>query len=204
MLSAIIRTANRKQELQMLVEELTRARGSSIPSELAVRARRLTELGHSEFEMVCVLRAQQRGFHADRANATYCSRRLRLLPSHTWRCSCPQLETNLGAVPFMQASAVRKMNMASQVPPTPLPHSIAVSGSYCRPPALDGTRWYRTNEHEIVAAAGLRYCGSAFFALVIHGADKSKVGNDGGADQNGKQLAARPPQPALRLDGVGP
>ena len=75
----------------MLVEELTRARGSSIPSELAVRARRLTELGHSEFEMVCVLRAQQRGFHADRANATYCSMHLRLLPSHTWRCSCPQL-----------------------------------------------------------------------------------------------------------------
>ena len=84
-LNAIIRTANRKQELQMLVEELTRARGS-IPSELAVRARRLTELGHSEFEMVCALRAQQRGFHADRANATYCSVHLRFLPLHTWRC----------------------------------------------------------------------------------------------------------------------
>jgi hypothetical protein len=93
-LNAIIRTANRKQELQMLVEELTRARGSSIPSGLAVRARRLSELGHSEFEMVCVLRAHQRCFHADRANAMYCSRHLRLLPSHTWRCTCPQLEAN--------------------------------------------------------------------------------------------------------------
>jgi len=57
----------------------------------------------------------------------------------------------------MQASAVRKMSMASQVPPTPLPHSDVVSGSY-RPPAPDSTRWHRTNEHATVA--GLHYCGS--------------------------------------------
>jgi len=58
----------------------------------------------------------------------------------------------------MQASAVRKMSMASQVPPTRLPHSIAVSGSYSRPPAPDSTRWHHTNEHATVA--GLHYCGS--------------------------------------------
>ena len=67
-LNAIIRTTNRKQELQMLVEELTRARGSSIPSELAVRVRCATELGHNS-EMVCVLRAQQRASNADHATA---------------------------------------------------------------------------------------------------------------------------------------
>ena len=88
-LNAIIRTANRKQELQMLVEELTRAHGSSIPSELAVRARRLSELGHSEFEMVCVLRAQQRGIHADGANASYCSVHLRLPSIAHVALSCP-------------------------------------------------------------------------------------------------------------------
>ena len=102
----------------------------------------------------------------------------------------------------MQASAVRKMSLASQVPPTPLPHSNAVSGSYSRPPAPDCTRWHRTNEHATVA--GLRYCGSAFFALVIHGAGKSKGGTDGGADETGKQPAARPAQSALRFDGVDP
>ena len=145
-LNAIIRTTNRKQEIQMLITELTQARGHNGLPELAVRARSLTELGHSEFEMVCVLRPRQRGFHADRANATYCSMHLRLLPSHTWRCSFLQLETNLGAVPFMQASAVRKMSLASQVPPTPLPHSNAVSGSYSRPPALGG----RTNKQATI------------------------------------------------------
>ena len=67
-LSAIIRTANRKQELQMLVEELTRARGSNAPPELVVRVRCATELGHNS-EMVCVLRAQQRASNADHATA---------------------------------------------------------------------------------------------------------------------------------------
>ncbi len=100
----------------------------------------------------------------------------------------------------MQASAVRKMSLASQVPPTPLPHSNAVSGSYSRPPALGG----RTNKQSTIA--GLHYCcpGYAFFALAIHGADESKVGSDGEADKSGKQPAARPAEPALRFDGIGP
>ena len=37
-LVAIIRATNRKQELQMLVGELTRARSSTIPQELLARA----------------------------------------------------------------------------------------------------------------------------------------------------------------------
>ncbi len=67
-LSAIIRTTNRKQELQILVEELTRARGNNAPPELVVRVRCATELGHNS-EMVCVLRAQQRASNADHATA---------------------------------------------------------------------------------------------------------------------------------------
>ncbi len=51
-LVAIIRTTNRKQELQMLVGELTRARSSSIPQELLARARRATELGEPGTELV--------------------------------------------------------------------------------------------------------------------------------------------------------
>ena len=103
---------------------------------------------------------------------------------------------------IVQATAVRRMSLASQVPPTPLPHSITVSGSYCRPPALDGTRWHRTNEHATVA--GLHDCGSPCFALVIHGAAEREGGTDGGADEFGKQPVARPAQSVLRFDGIGP
>ena len=52
-LVAIIRTTNRKQELQMLVGELTRARSSNIHQELLARARRATELGEPGTELVC-------------------------------------------------------------------------------------------------------------------------------------------------------
>ncbi len=52
-LVAIIRTINRKQELQMLVGELSRARSSNIPQELLARARRATELGEPSMELVC-------------------------------------------------------------------------------------------------------------------------------------------------------
>ena len=41
-LVAIVRTTNRKHELQMLVGELARARGSNTPQELLARARRAT------------------------------------------------------------------------------------------------------------------------------------------------------------------
>ena len=51
-LVAIIRTTNRKQELPMLVGELTRARSSNIPQELLARARRATELGEPGTELV--------------------------------------------------------------------------------------------------------------------------------------------------------
>ncbi len=52
-LVAIIRTTNRKQELQMLVGELTRARSSNIPQELLARARRATEKSDPGMELVC-------------------------------------------------------------------------------------------------------------------------------------------------------
>jgi hypothetical protein len=52
-LVAIIRTTNRKQELQMLVGELKRARSSNIAEELVARARRATELGEPGMELVC-------------------------------------------------------------------------------------------------------------------------------------------------------
>ncbi len=52
-LVAIIRMTSRKQELQMLVGELTRARSSNIPQELLARARRATELGEPGMELVC-------------------------------------------------------------------------------------------------------------------------------------------------------
>ncbi len=54
-LVAIIRTTNRKQELQMLVGELERARSSNTPQELLARARRATELGEPGTELVCRL-----------------------------------------------------------------------------------------------------------------------------------------------------
>ena len=52
-LVSIIRTTSRKQELQMLVGELTRARSSNIPHELLARARRATELREPGMELVC-------------------------------------------------------------------------------------------------------------------------------------------------------
>ena len=56
-LIAVIRTINRKQELEMLVAELglSRSRGSNVPVELMRRARRATEHGRAEMKMVCVL-----------------------------------------------------------------------------------------------------------------------------------------------------
>ena len=58
-LTAIIRTINRKQELEMLVAELTlpRSQGSNIPAELMQRVRRATEHGPAEMSVVCVLRS---------------------------------------------------------------------------------------------------------------------------------------------------
>ena len=58
-LTAIIRTINRKQELKMLVAELTlpRSQGSNIPAELMQRVRRATEHGPAEMSVVCVLRS---------------------------------------------------------------------------------------------------------------------------------------------------
>ncbi len=52
-LVAIIRTINRKQELQMLVGEFKRARSSNIPQELLARARRATGLGKPGMKLVC-------------------------------------------------------------------------------------------------------------------------------------------------------
>jgi hypothetical protein len=51
-LVAIVRTTNRKHELQMLVGELARARGSNTPQELVARARRATEYGEPGMELV--------------------------------------------------------------------------------------------------------------------------------------------------------
>jgi hypothetical protein len=64
LLNAAVRTTSRKQELEMLVTELTRARSSSTCTSPALfeRARRATELGlhdHAETEMVCALRARK-------------------------------------------------------------------------------------------------------------------------------------------------
>ena len=58
-LDAIIRSINRKQELKMLVAELTlpRSQGSNIPAELMQRVRRATEHGPAEMSVVCVLRS---------------------------------------------------------------------------------------------------------------------------------------------------
>ena len=58
-LTAIIRTINRKQELKMLVAELTlpRSQGTNIPAELMERVRRGTEHGPAEMSVVCVLRS---------------------------------------------------------------------------------------------------------------------------------------------------
>ena len=52
-LVAIIRTTNRKQELEMLVGELKRARSSEIRQALITRARRASELGEPGTELVC-------------------------------------------------------------------------------------------------------------------------------------------------------
>ena len=103
----------------------------------------------------------------------------------------------------MQATAVRRMSLASQVPPTPLPLAMTVSGACTnplgdsRPRAPDGARSHAT-------VAGLYHCGSACFALGIHGAAEREGGTDGGADESGKQPVARPAQSALRFDGIGP
>ncbi len=51
-LGSIIRTTIRKQELKMLVGELTRARSSNVPEALLTRARRATELGEPGTELV--------------------------------------------------------------------------------------------------------------------------------------------------------
>ena len=58
-LNAIIRSINRKQELKMLVAELTLLRSQSInvPAELMQQVRRATEHGPAEMKMVCVLRS---------------------------------------------------------------------------------------------------------------------------------------------------
>lgn len=52
-LNAIIRLTNRKQEIEMLTKELTRARSSNIPAELIERARRATEIREPGVETVC-------------------------------------------------------------------------------------------------------------------------------------------------------
>ena len=56
-LNAIIRTIYRKQELKMLVAELTlpQSQGSNIPAELMQRMRRATEDRPAEMNVVCVL-----------------------------------------------------------------------------------------------------------------------------------------------------
>ncbi len=57
-LNAVIRTTNRKQELTMLVGELTRVRSSNIPAELFQRAGRAAELTPEDDKtstMVCAL-----------------------------------------------------------------------------------------------------------------------------------------------------
>jgi hypothetical protein len=58
-LNAIIRSINRKQELKMLVAELTllRSQGINVPAELMQQVRRATEHGPAEMKMVCVLRS---------------------------------------------------------------------------------------------------------------------------------------------------
>jgi hypothetical protein len=54
-LTAIIRTINRKQELEMLVAELTlpRSQGIDVPAALMQRVRRATEM--TEMNVVCIL-----------------------------------------------------------------------------------------------------------------------------------------------------
>ena len=54
-LNAIIRLTNRKQEIEMLTKELTRARSSNVPAELIERARRATEIQEPGMETVCSL-----------------------------------------------------------------------------------------------------------------------------------------------------
>jgi hypothetical protein len=57
-LNAVIRTTNRKQELTMLVGELTRVRSSNIPAELLQRAGSADELSPEDDKtstMVCAL-----------------------------------------------------------------------------------------------------------------------------------------------------
>ena len=58
-LNAIIRTINRKQELKMLVAELTtlRSQGINVPAAIMQQVRRATEHGPAEMKMVCVLRS---------------------------------------------------------------------------------------------------------------------------------------------------
>ena len=50
---------DRKQELKMLVAQLTlpRSQGSNIPAELMQRVRRATEHGPADMSVVCVLRS---------------------------------------------------------------------------------------------------------------------------------------------------
>jgi hypothetical protein len=54
-LTAIIRTINRKQELEMLVAELTlpRSQGIDVPAALMQRVRSATEM--TEMNVVCIL-----------------------------------------------------------------------------------------------------------------------------------------------------
>jgi hypothetical protein len=58
-LNAIIRSINRKQELKMLVAELTllRSHGINVPAKFMQQVRRATEHGPAEMTMVCVLRS---------------------------------------------------------------------------------------------------------------------------------------------------
>ena len=53
-LNAVIRTVNRKQELTMLIGELTRAH-SNIPQELVERVQRATDHGQPGFDSVVLL-----------------------------------------------------------------------------------------------------------------------------------------------------
>ena len=159
-LNAAVRTTNRKQELETLITELTRARSSNIPPALFERARRATEsMSHepAEIEMVYVLRpeiASSRETGPDGANAACCSMYLRSLPSDTWRRSFPQVRTyHPPSLSVVQATAVRKLSLASRVPSKPkrLTPPVAASGACAnalhdsRPRALHCTlRTYKT------------------------------------------------------------
>jgi hypothetical protein len=109
-LNAAVRTTNRKQELEMLVTELTRARSSNIPPALFERARRATELilhEHAGIEMVCVLCARKSLLSGDWPRSRKCRvlfdvlglatlrHVLPLLPASTY-IPTPELECRAG------------------------------------------------------------------------------------------------------------